>query len=85
MAGTLALFHDTSYIDRKVSLTLRDSLLTALVQTLLITGLAFVLVQWTFTGPLTRTAKWLRTLRTGQPHAPGLWRKEKSWTRSTVK
>src|SRR5437879_6100809 len=71
MAGTLALFHDTSYIDRKVSLTLRDSLLTALVQTLLITGLAFVLVQWTFTGPLTRTAKWLRTLRTGQPHAPG--------------
>src|SRR6266850_2387822 len=71
MAGTLALFHDTSYIDRKVSLTLRDSLLTALVQTLLITGLAFVLVQWTFTGPLTRTAKWLRTLRTGQPPVPG--------------
>ncbi len=70
MAGTLALFHDTSYIDRKVSLTLRDSLLTALVQTLLITGLAFVLVRWTFTGPLTRTAKWLRTLRTGQPNAP---------------
>ncbi len=70
-AGTLALFHDTSYIDRKVSLTLRDSLLTALVQTLLITGLALVLVRWTFTGPLTRTAKWLRTLRTGQPNAPG--------------
>src|SRR5467141_2104169 len=70
MAGTLALFHDTSNIDRKVSLTLRDSLLTALVQTLLITGLAFVLVRWTFTGPLTRTAKWLRTLRTGQPNAP---------------
>jgi len=69
--GTLALFHDTSYIDRKVSLTLRDSLLTALVQTLLVTGLAFVLVRWTFTGPLTRTAKWLRTLRTGQPNAPG--------------
>src|SRR6267378_4817208 len=70
MAGTLALFHDTSYIDRKVSLTLRDSLLTACVQTLLVTGLAFVLVRWTFTGPLTRTAKWLRTLRTGQPNAP---------------
>jgi trehalose 6-phosphate synthase len=70
MAGTLALFHDTSYIDRHVSRTLRDSLLTALVQTLLITGLAFVLVQWTFTGPLTKTAKWLRTLRTGQPNGP---------------
>jgi trehalose 6-phosphate synthase len=69
-AGTLALFHDTSYIDRQVSRTLRDALLTALIQTLLITGLAFVLVRWTFTEPLTRTAKWLRTLRTGQANAP---------------
>ena len=69
-AGTVALFHDTSYIDSQVSRTLRDSLFTALVQTLLITGLALILVRWTFTGPLTRTAKWLRTLRTGQPNAP---------------
>src|SRR2546421_878070 len=70
IAGTLALFHDTSYIDNQVSRTLRDSLLNAFVQTVLITGLAVILVQWTFTGPLTRTAKWLRTLRTGQPNAP---------------
>jgi alpha,alpha-trehalose-phosphate synthase [UDP-forming] len=70
LVGSLALFHDTSYIDRQVSRTLRDSLVTALVQTLLITGLAFILVRWTFTGPLTRTVAWLRTLRTGQPNAP---------------
>jgi len=70
IAGTLALFHDTSYIDEQVSGTLRDSLLTAFVQTVLITGFALILVQWTFTGPLTRTAKWLRTLRTGQSIAP---------------
>src|SRR2546430_8236003 len=70
IAGTLALFHDTSYIDNQVSRTLRDSLLNAFVQTVLITGLAVILVQWTFTGPLTRTAKWLRTLRTGQANAP---------------
>jgi trehalose 6-phosphate synthase len=69
IAGTLVLFHDTSYIDRQVSRTLRDSLLTALIQTILVTGLAFVLVRWTFMGPLTETAKWLRTLRTGQPNA----------------
>lgn len=68
-AGTLAVFHDTSYMDAQVSRTLRDSLLTALLQTLLITGLALILVRWTFTGPLTRTANWLRTLRTGQPNA----------------
>jgi trehalose-6-phosphate synthase len=66
VAGSLALFHDTSYIDKQVSRTLRDSLLNAFVQTILITGLALILVRWTFTGPLTRTANWLRTLRTGQ-------------------
>ncbi len=70
VVGTLALFHDTSYIDKQVSRTLRDSLLNAFVQTVLITGLALILVRWTFTGPLTRTATWLRTLRTGQPHGP---------------
>jgi trehalose-6-phosphate synthase len=73
VVGALALFHDTSYIDKQVSHTLRDSLLNALIQTLLITGLALVLVRWTFTEPLMRTANWLRTLRTGQPsNAPPL-------------
>jgi trehalose-6-phosphate synthase len=70
LVGTLALVHDATYIDSQVAHTLRDSLVNALVQTLLIAGLAFILVRWTLTGPLTRTAKWLRTLRTGQSHAP---------------
>jgi trehalose-6-phosphate synthase len=68
--GTLALFHDTSYIDVQVSHTLRDALLHAIVETLLITALGLALVRWTFTGPLASTAKWLRALRSGQPHAP---------------
>jgi trehalose-6-phosphate synthase len=65
LAGTLALFHDTGYIDVQLAHTLRDSLLNALVQTLLITGLALILVRWTFMRPLKRTAHWLRTMRTG--------------------
>ncbi len=65
VAGVLVLFHDTSYIDVQVGHTLRDSLVNALVQTLLITGLALLLVRWTFMRPLRRTAHWLRTLRTG--------------------
>jgi trehalose 6-phosphate synthase len=65
LAGALAVFHDTSYIDVQVAHTLRDSLVNAAVQTLLITGLALVLVRWTFMRPLRRTAHWLRTLRTG--------------------
>src|SRR6266852_2952279 len=70
IAGTLAVFHDTSYIDRQFSGALRDSLLSAFVQTVLITGFALILVQWTFTVPLARTAKWLRAQRTGQPNGP---------------
>ncbi len=70
LAGVLALFHDTSYIDTQLSHTMRDSLLNALIQTLLITALAMILVRWTFTNPLARTAKWLNTMRTGQSHVP---------------
>src|SRR5277367_4554702 len=54
-AGTLALFHDTSYIDTEVQHTLRDALFTAVIQTVLISGLAIVLVRWNLTTPLART------------------------------
>jgi hypothetical protein len=69
-AGTLVLYHDTSYIEAQVQHTLRDAFLNAAVQTVLISLLAFVLVRWTFTAPLARTAKWLRTLRSGETNAP---------------
>jgi trehalose-6-phosphate synthase len=76
LAGTLALFHDTSYIDAQVGRTLSDSLLNSLVQTLLITGMTIILVRWTFMRPLSRTAHWLRSMRTGGATAakapPGL-------------
>jgi trehalose 6-phosphate synthase len=72
LVGTLALVHDTSYIDTQVSHNLRDSLVNALVQTLFISGLAFALIRLNLTGPLTRTASWLRILRTGQTHSPPL-------------
>lgn len=69
-AGTVAIYYDTSYIDSRLAYTLRDSLLNALVQTVLITGLALLLVRWNLTGPLNLTAKWLRTLRTGAETIP---------------
>jgi trehalose 6-phosphate synthase len=69
----LAVVYDASYIEVQTSRTFRDSLLNALVQTLLIGSLAMVLVRWTLTDPIRRTAKWLRTLRMGQsPAAPKL-------------
>jgi trehalose-6-phosphate synthase len=63
--GTVLVIFDTSYIDERLSHSLRDSLLTALLQTILITGLAFILVRWNITAPLAHTAKWLRTIRAG--------------------
>jgi trehalose-6-phosphate synthase len=70
VAGSLLVIFETSYIDSRVLLTLRDALLTALLETLLISGLALVLVRWTFLDPLKRTAKWLRTLRAGETQMP---------------
>jgi trehalose-6-phosphate synthase len=70
VAGSLVVIYDTSYIQDRVMLGLRTSLLSTLVQTLLITGLAFILVRWNFTAPLANTAKWLHTLRAGSPETP---------------
>jgi trehalose-6-phosphate synthase len=64
-AGALVLIYDTSYIDSRVLRTLRDSMLTALLETILITALALVLVRWTFLDPLRKTVTWLRHLRAG--------------------
>jgi len=68
-AGSLLLIYDTSYIDSRVLRTLRDSMLTALLQTTLITALALVLVRWTFMDPLKKTVQWLRHLRKGDGSA----------------
>jgi alpha,alpha-trehalose-phosphate synthase [UDP-forming] len=65
--GTLAVIYDTNYIDRRVLLALRDAMVSALIETILITGLAFILVKWNFTAPLANTANWLRSMRAGAP------------------
>ncbi len=62
-SGALVVVHDTRYIDQRLNLSLRDSLLTALIQTVLITSLAFLLVRTNLTAPLAKTAKWLNSLR----------------------
>ncbi len=68
-AGSLVVLQDAGYIDTQISHTLRDSLLNATLQTLIISLLALVLVRWNFTDPLAQTTKWLRLLRTGQSDA----------------
>src|SRR5260370_12372651 len=52
VVGTLALFHDTSYIDKQLSHTLPDSLLNPLIQTFLIPHIALALLRRQFSNPL---------------------------------
>jgi trehalose-6-phosphate synthase/GAF domain-containing protein len=61
--GSLLVVYDSSYIGAQVRHAVRDSLLSTLIQTLLITALGLFLVRWAFTSPLAKTAKWLRSLR----------------------
>jgi len=73
VTGSLLVVYDSSYIRAQVGHAIRDSLLSTLVQTLLITALGWFLVRWAFTSPLAKTAKWLRSVRadpTDVPAAP---------------
>lgn len=68
VAGSLAVVYDTSFIETRVTHTLRDSLLTTVFQVLLISALTLFLVRSNFTAPLAKTARWLRTLRSDPSH-----------------
>lgn len=67
LLGTVVVISDASYIQARVMRTFRAACFTALLQTIFITALAFILVRWNFSAPLANTAHWLRTLRSGVP------------------
>ena len=72
-SGSLLVVHDVGYISQRLRRSLRDSLLTALIQTILITSLAFLLVRSNLTAPLEKTANWLKSLRGDSSEtSPGL-------------
>src|SRR5438105_10954466 len=64
--GTLAIFHDARFIDEQRSRVWRNVLMNVLVQIAWIVPITLLLVRWSFVGPISRTATWVRSLRTGQ-------------------
>lgn len=70
LRGTLLVVYDSSYIHDRLMRAIRDSLLSTLIQTLLITALGAFLVRWAFTSPLAKTAKWLKSLRADPSDVP---------------
>ncbi len=63
--AVLVLVHDASFILRQAGATWRLTFTRVLIQTLLITVVTVLLVRWGISGPIARTAEWMRRLRTG--------------------
>jgi trehalose-6-phosphate synthase len=73
VVGALTLFLDADYILAQSANTWREAFLRVLVQTLLISLITLLLVRWTVVAPISKTAQWLRELRTrGGPMPPSL-------------
>jgi alpha,alpha-trehalose-phosphate synthase [UDP-forming] len=68
--GVLAIFYDASYIEAQSNTIWRDTLWHVLAEALLIVVAFLLIIRWTIVQPLSKTADWLRELRTGRMTAP---------------
>jgi alpha,alpha-trehalose-phosphate synthase [UDP-forming] len=64
--GGLAIVHDAGYIRTETLHVWRETFLRALAHAFLIVLITLLIVRWSMAGPITRTAQWMRALRTGQ-------------------
>ncbi len=64
--GTLALFHDASYIDARLQGIWRNNFLLLLTLSFLIALTTVFIVRWSITGPIAQVADWLKGLRLGK-------------------
>lgn len=73
--GALAIFHDAAYIDTRVAEAWRRTLVSVLLQTLLIAAVTLLTVRWGLGKPMQQMAQWLRELHTSAevtaPDLPG--------------
>jgi trehalose-6-phosphate synthase len=64
--GGLAIVHDAGYIRSESLHIWRETFLRALAHVFLIVLITLLIVRWSIAGPIARTARWMRALRTGQ-------------------
>ena len=69
IVGTVAIFHDTGYIDVQVADVWRRALASVVVQTLLIVCVTLLVLRWGLGAPIARLTNRLRDLRTGSTFA----------------
>lgn len=71
--GALAVFHDAGFIRSQTTRVWGDTFLTILIQAVFIALATLLIVHWTILGPVARTTKWIREVRTGKnAERPGL-------------
>jgi alpha,alpha-trehalose-phosphate synthase [UDP-forming] len=64
--GSLAIVHDAGYIHAESLRIWRETFLSALAHVFLIVLITLIIVRWSITGPIARTAIWMKALRTGR-------------------
>jgi len=64
--GGLAIVHDAGYINAEGRRIWRETFLSAMAYVFLIMVITLLIVRWSITGPIARTAQWIRALRTGK-------------------
>jgi trehalose-6-phosphate synthase len=64
--GGLAIVHDASYIRAESLHTWRETVLRVLAHVFLIVLITLLIVRWSISAPIARTAEWMRALRTGR-------------------
>jgi alpha,alpha-trehalose-phosphate synthase [UDP-forming] len=64
--GSLAIVHDAGYIRAESLRIWRETFLSALAHVFLIVLITLLIVRWNITGPIARTAVWMKALRTGR-------------------
>jgi alpha,alpha-trehalose-phosphate synthase [UDP-forming] len=66
LIGSLAIVHDSGYIKQESLRIWRETFLSALAHVFLIVLITLMIVRWSITGPIARTANWMKALRTGR-------------------
>jgi len=64
--GALAVFHDASFIQDRTSRLWWNTFLIVLAQAVFIAFVTLLIIHWSILGPIARTAKWMREIRTGK-------------------
>ena len=66
VAGALVIVHDASYIEAQSNSIWRETVWHVIAQVLLIVFVTVLIIRWTVLLPISRTAQWMKDLRSGR-------------------